>query len=167
MSSLYLTASVIERLDFSACGTQIIIRLCGLNHSIFHSISSDPIYQLALEQVETQLQETPSNGGSKRKGRRNTSDTDELALKPRRSAASFELAQPVTNISLSPKAVMSRSATSQWEVQVTQQYQGVKEVQPILSLPNWAGIDSIGVAVRDPTSREEKSSIILNKAAKS
>ena len=97
---------------------------------------------------------------------RSANDTDELSIKLRRSAASFELAQTATDISASPKVVISRSATSQRDVQAMQESKGIREVQPIPSLPNWAGIDGIGVNIRAPTSQEEKFSIILNKAAK-
>lgn len=160
------TKGGVEILNFSACGTQIIVKLCGCVHPEVHSIESEPVYQWALQQSQGhKLSPQPSekknaeNGGQTINTRR---QDDELAVGLRPTL--LELGKIEADKSALHKVVFSKYR-SQHEIQIMNRSEGVEEVQSLVSLPDWLGIDNTHVSIHAPTTREERIKIVLNKAA--
>jgi hypothetical protein len=79
-TSSFSPTSSVERINFSACGTQIIIKAVGSPHLEINSIETDPVYQLAHEQANMESNRRSKNVLGKR--RRSTGGNGgELALK--------------------------------------------------------------------------------------
>jgi len=161
-SSFSLTSSV-ERINFSACGTQIIVKAVGSPHPEIHSIEADPVYQLAHEQANRESNRRSKNLLGKR--RRSTGGNDgELALQFQPQSSNQITGHMSATHKVAVSSIIRRGVGNvHREVQVTNQAGGV---QHLLSLPNWNGIDNITINVRAPIDRDERIRIILNKAAK-
>jgi hypothetical protein len=162
ISTFLPTRSGVEYLNFSACGTQVIVKFCGRFLPEVHSIKSDPVYQWALKQNKAQSREHGPLGTQKHH-RSNFSNGGELAVASH--PKSLGLDRIVANDSSSHGVVLS-SSRSKREIQVIQRSEGVEEAQPLVSLPNWEGIDDINISITTPSTRDERVKIILNKAAK-
>jgi hypothetical protein len=156
------TKSGVKYLNFSACGTQIVVKFCGRFNPEVMCIKSDPVYQWALQQSQDSSNNYNVASQKQKNTQITTSNSFELAVGPR--STSLALGQVVVNDSSSHKVVISRNA-SQRVVQVMYRSGKDEEVQSLVSLPSWAGVDNIDITVHAPTTREERINNILNKAA--
>jgi hypothetical protein len=149
-----------ECLNFSACGTQFIVKFSEAFLPQVHSITSDPVYQWALSQVQSaNYEDTVSD---KRNSQRLTKFHHGPMLDSR--STNFDIGQITATQSSSTQAVLS-TKNARRDIQIKHRTsEGVEETQPLLSLPRWEGLDAVSVGVH-ACSRDEKIRIVLNKAA--
>lgn len=149
----------VEYLNFSTCGTQVIIKYHDQALQDVCSIQSNPVYQVAMEQHSKQrplnalstAQETCPNQVRAR---------SENALE--KSSSSNELSE--TFVATHARNVELSTNKSIKEVRIKGRSQREEEVQPLLFLPEVQSADTLRFQVRAPVTREQKIRIVLHKA---
>jgi hypothetical protein len=153
----------VEVLTFSACGTQVIVKTYSDFLPSVHSITESAPYKWALTIDETNTTNTDSPekkpiGTDKQAGMVATSST-----------ASLIQGQLVVNAKGSINTTLQAKYNSQCadrSVEIVERSAGVERRQHIVSLPRWAHVEDTEISVRAPTTKDQRITIVLNKAAK-
>jgi hypothetical protein len=161
MTSSWPTVLGVESLNFSMCGTQIVIKFCGQILPEVHSLLSDPVYQWTLNNCKTRS-EGYAYSQMQSSSQTKTSYQNESAVGLR--SASLGFGQIAASGSTFHEVVLSANPRER-EVQVLRRSEGGETAQPLVSLPNWHGTEDASFNVHAPKTREGKIGIILNKVA--
>ena len=160
LNSFKRSRSSVESLNFSSCGTQIVVKLSGQFLLEVQSIVMDPAYEAAWSQCYVSSSECePLDAQEHTQDESNHTERQITKL----SSTSFELGKTTASDSSSRRVIVSSGGISQRNIQVVQRSAGVEEIQPLVSLPDWAGIDNVDIGVRESGAQDDHIKITLNK----
>ena len=158
-TSLCTAPRSIEYLNFSTCGTQVIIKHHEQALQDVCSIQSNPVYQTAMEQHS---QQRPLNALSTAQVSCPNHDRSRSEDTLEKSSSTNELSEIFT-ATHSRKAELATN-DSKREIRIKRISQRGEEVQPLLLLPDMHSADIIRFQVGAPMTREQKIRIVLHKA---
>lgn len=149
----------IEYLNFSTCGTQVIIKHHRQALQDVCSIQSNPVYQLAMAQHS---QQRPSNNPSTAQVNRSNHDSSQNVDMLEETSSTKQLSESF--IATHFRKAELATTNSKREIRLKNVSQRGEEVQSLLFLPDMLSADTIKVQVRAPMTREQKIRIVLHKA---
>jgi hypothetical protein len=154
----------VRYLQFSDCGTKIIVQMHGKARPTVKGIKSLEAYRTASVQKKDFLHVGPTRPLTQESER---FSTDQSLSKSCSLPSSMSQNELVLHGSNGTTQLIFHSGAQHRTVELVRNSGDLEEVQPLLSIPAWRDVENVKVSVRLPTmTREDKITVILNKTAK-